>query len=106
VVDVLRRELRRLAPDVRIEADQIREVLTQEVLKRDAIEGEKAEAARKRVAKAANRVLRVRGSKPNDAAAAGGRRSPNQNPSSRTAPSPRPRQRPSRRRTMAGAWRS
>lgn len=80
VVDVLRRELRRLAPDVRIEADQIREVLTQEVLKRDAIEGEKAEAARKRVAKAANRVLRVRGSKPNEAAAAGGPAEPEAEP--------------------------
>jgi hypothetical protein len=35
VLDVIRRELRRVSPDVRIEKEQIRAVLMQEVLKRE-----------------------------------------------------------------------
>ena len=58
VLDVVRRELRRISPDVRIEREEIEGVLTQEVLKREVLEGEKAEAARRLVSKAAGRVLR------------------------------------------------
>jgi hypothetical protein len=58
VLDVIRRELRRMSPDVRIESDQIKDVLLQEVLKRDVLEGEKADIARKRINRSANRVLR------------------------------------------------
>jgi hypothetical protein len=58
VVDVLRRELRRISPDIRIDEAQIRSVLSSEVLRREALEGDKAEAARKLVARAANRTLR------------------------------------------------
>lgn len=58
VLDVIRRELRRISPDVKIDTEQIREVLTQEVLKRDVLEGEKADEARHRIAKAASRALR------------------------------------------------
>lgn len=60
VVDVIRRELRRLSPDVRIETQQIRDVLANEVLKRDVTEGEKAEEARKRVSKVSGKPLRAR----------------------------------------------
>jgi hypothetical protein len=59
VLDVLRRELRRISPDVRIEVDQIQTVVTQDVLKREVLEGEKAEAAAKIVAKASGRTLRA-----------------------------------------------
>lgn len=58
VTDVLRRELRRITPDARIEEDAIREVLAQEVLKREVLEGERADSARRLVARAANRKLR------------------------------------------------
>ena len=58
VLDVLRRELRRLSPDVKIETDQIKEVLVQEVLKRDVVEGEKADDAKRKVTRSAHRVLR------------------------------------------------
>jgi hypothetical protein len=58
VLDVVRRELRRVSPDVRIEREEIETVLTQEVLKREVLEGEKAETAKKLVSKAAGRVLR------------------------------------------------
>jgi predicted type IV restriction endonuclease len=59
VLDLLRREIRRLSPDVRIEAQEIRRALESDVLKRDVLEGDKAEAARRHVAKAAGRTLRA-----------------------------------------------
>ena len=59
VVDVIRRELRRVSPDVKIEAEQIRSVLAAEVLKRDVMEGEKADEARKKITKSANNALRA-----------------------------------------------
>lgn len=58
VLDVLRRELRRVSPDVKINIDEIKSVLTAEVIKREVMEGEKAEEARKKIARAANKALR------------------------------------------------
>jgi hypothetical protein len=60
VVDVIRRELRRMSPDVRIDCDQILAVLVTEVLKRDVLEGDKAEEARKKISRAAHRALRAK----------------------------------------------
>lgn len=57
-MQIIRRELRRIAPDSRIEVDDVEQVLIQEVLKREVIEGDKAEAAKKLVAKASKRALR------------------------------------------------
>lgn len=62
VLDVVRRELRRMSPDVRIDTEQIHDVLVQEVLKRDVIEGDKADEARKKVARAANKALKAKAS--------------------------------------------
>lgn len=59
LLDVLRREIRRLAPEVRVENEQIKAVLQADVLKREVLEGEKADSARKQVARAANRSLRA-----------------------------------------------
>jgi predicted type IV restriction endonuclease len=58
VLDVIRRELRRVTPGVRIEIDQIKAVLTDEVLKREVIDGDKAEEARKKITRSANKLLR------------------------------------------------
>jgi Type I restriction enzyme R protein N terminus (HSDR_N) len=58
VLDVLRRELRRMSPDVKIDSEQIKAVLVQEIIKREVVEGEKAEEARKKIARAMNRALR------------------------------------------------
>lgn len=58
VLDVLRREIRRLSPDVRVETEDVKAVVEAEVLKREVLEGERAEAARKQVARAAGRTLR------------------------------------------------
>lgn len=58
VVDVIRRELRRVSPDAKIESDDIVKVLQDDVLKRDVMEGDKAIAAKRIVARAGNRTLR------------------------------------------------
>lgn len=59
VIDVVRRELRRVSPDVRIESEQIRAVLAAEVIKREVMEGDKADEARKKIARSANKALRA-----------------------------------------------
>ena len=59
VLDVIRRELRRVSPDVKIESDQIRSVLAAEVIKREVMEGEKADEARKKITKAASKALKA-----------------------------------------------
>ena len=51
-VQLLRRELRHLSPDVKVSLEDLRKALAQEVLKREVVEGEEAAAAQKRVAKA------------------------------------------------------
>jgi hypothetical protein len=60
VLQLLRRELRRLTPDVRVEIDEIKSVLVAEVLKREVTEGEQADVARKKTARAASKLLRTR----------------------------------------------
>jgi predicted type IV restriction endonuclease len=60
VLDVIRRELRRVSPDAKIEIEQIRDVLAAEVLKREVIDGDKAIEAKKKIARAANKLLRKR----------------------------------------------
>ena len=63
VLDVIRRELRRVSPDVKIETDQIAAVLAAEVIKRDVMEGDKAEEAKKKITKAASKPLRAASAK-------------------------------------------
>lgn len=58
VVDVIRRELRRATPGLKVEEDEIRHVLTSDVIKREVLEGEKATAAQRLVARSGNRALR------------------------------------------------
>ena len=58
VLDVIRRELRRVSPDVKIETEQIENVLSTEVLKREVLDGEKAAEARKKIARSASKLLR------------------------------------------------
>jgi hypothetical protein len=59
VLEVIRRELKRVSPDVKIEMEHIRRVLEEEVIKRDVMEGERAADARKKIAKAAKKPLRA-----------------------------------------------
>src|SRR5215213_8175970 len=59
VLETVRRELRRVS-DAKVELDELREALKQEVIKREVIEGDKADGARKKVTKAAGKMLRIR----------------------------------------------
>ena len=63
VVEVVRRELRRVCPDVKILPEQVEQVILSDVLKREVVEGEKADDAKKKLSKCENRTLRSRGEK-------------------------------------------
>jgi len=66
VLETVRRELRRLS-DAKVEIEELREALSQDVMKREVIEGEKADDARKKVSRAAGKMLRIRkGKEEND----------------------------------------
>ncbi|HXQ39039.1 MAG TPA: type I restriction enzyme HsdR N-terminal domain-containing protein [Anaerolineales bacterium] len=58
ILEVIRRELRKMSPDVKIDTAQIKEVLVQEIMKRDVMEGEKAQEEQRKVARAASRAMR------------------------------------------------
>lgn len=58
VLEVIRRELRRISPGVRIETDEIKNVLLHDVIKREVVEGEKADHAKRQITRAASRALR------------------------------------------------
>jgi predicted type IV restriction endonuclease len=51
VLSVLRRELRKLADGMKVEVDEIEKIVRSQVLKREIVEGDEAEAASARVAK-------------------------------------------------------
>jgi hypothetical protein len=60
VLDVIRRELRRLSPDVKIDRDELRVGLINEVLKREVTEGDKAEEAKRKINRSQSRALKTR----------------------------------------------
>ena len=66
VLSVIRRELKRLEPNAKVTTEDISGLLG-DVLKRDVIEGDEADSARRRVAKAGKRQLRSRRSKKDEA---------------------------------------
>jgi hypothetical protein len=59
ILAVLRRELRRISPDVRVECDDIRQILANEVIKRDVTDSEGAIEAAKRIKQAESGRLRA-----------------------------------------------
>lgn len=66
VLAIVKRELKRISPDVKIDTNQIRSVLEQEVLKREVVQCDKADEARKRIARAASKALRNKAEKISD----------------------------------------
>jgi len=60
VLSAVRRELKRVSPDVRIDVEQIRNVVLQDVIKRDVVEGEKFDVAEKALTRAAAKALRTK----------------------------------------------
>lgn len=49
IINAVRKELRKLFPDTKIDQQQISDILTNEVLKREVIEGEKAKEMQKKI---------------------------------------------------------
>ena len=70
VLAVVRRELRRISPDARIDTEQIDAALQADVIKREILEGERAAAARKLISRAAKRALRAKLDSDSDSSAA------------------------------------
>ena len=60
MLEVIRRELRRISPGVKIDTGEIKQVLLHEVLKREVVEGDKADEAKRQISRAAARSLRAR----------------------------------------------
>lgn len=60
VVAVVRRELRRLFPDLKIAPENLASMMENEVIKREAIEGDKAKEATARIRKAQGKIERAR----------------------------------------------
>jgi predicted type IV restriction endonuclease len=58
VIATIRRELRRLFPDLKVDQAQIQHILETEVLKREVQDGEKARDASSRIKKATQKLLR------------------------------------------------
>ena len=56
VLDVIRKELRKVSPDVKITNDEIKDVLINEVIKREVLEGDKASDASKKVGRVASKA--------------------------------------------------
>jgi len=52
VIDAVKKTLKKVSPDAKISNDEIRSVLLNEVLKREVLEGEKVDEARKKINKA------------------------------------------------------
>jgi hypothetical protein len=59
VLEVVRRQLKRMSRDLRVETEELRTAISQDVLKREVIEGEHATQARKKLSRAAGRMLRI-----------------------------------------------
>jgi len=58
VLDVMRRQLRRISVDTKISEEDLRKSLQADVLKREVLEGDKATAAARQVSRAEGRALR------------------------------------------------
>jgi predicted type IV restriction endonuclease len=58
VLQAIKTELRRVSPDVHFDVDDVKAVIENDVIKRELLDGDRADAARKLVAKAAKVALR------------------------------------------------
>lgn len=64
VIETLKRELRKISPDVKISSDQIKEVVCQDVLKREVTEGEKSDEAKRKIARVFSKLSKTKIVKP------------------------------------------
>lgn len=59
VVHSLRKEMRRLFPNLKVDAEQLCEILSNEIIKRDVLDGDKAKECQSRVKKANQKLARL-----------------------------------------------
>ena len=59
IVQSVRRELRRLFPELKVENEQVLQILSNDVLKREVLDGERAKDAMTRVKKAQQKLTRI-----------------------------------------------
>ena len=64
ILKAIRRELRKMSPKMRIEADEIKALLATEILKRDIVEGQDIKDAKRKVKRAYRRAESRRESSP------------------------------------------
>jgi hypothetical protein len=64
VIDVVRRELRKMSPGVKIEQEEIRSAIATEVIKREVLEGEKADDARRKINRSQGKTAKPKPPKP------------------------------------------
>jgi hypothetical protein len=69
IVGAIRRELRRLFPDVKVEPEQILDILANEVLKRELMEGDKVKETQAKIKKATSKLARKTAKKNTDGTA-------------------------------------
>jgi Type I restriction enzyme R protein N terminus (HSDR_N) len=55
ILNAIRRELRQIYPEIKVQIDEIKDALEKDVLKRDVVEGEEAEKAKKKIQRADKR---------------------------------------------------
>lgn len=63
-LNFVRRQLRKAAPGIKVDTNEIQSILLNDVLKRDVIEGKSADEARTRVKKAFGKAVKKRSPKP------------------------------------------
>lgn len=63
VVSIIRRELRRLFPELKIESEAIVELLNNEILKREVLDGEKVKDAQQRIQRAVSKNAKTQSKK-------------------------------------------
>lgn len=64
VIDFIRKTLRKIVPEVKVGCDEIKQVIEQEVLKREVLEGKTAEDSKKRINKALKAISKELTAKP------------------------------------------
>lgn len=94
VIEVIRRELRKLSPGTKITVEEVEEALKKDVFKGEVVEDPKAEEARKRIARAQNKASKKAAKADSDSAPILASGSPLAENQSATQSSPAPQQSP------------
>lgn len=66
LIKALRKEMRRLFPDITVDAQQISDLLVNDILKREVIEGDKVKDAQSRIKRAENKLQKTKSIRPSN----------------------------------------